>query len=450
MRPPPRIALLAVGVIAAAVGLAVARGEWEVPADRPVAAAPRPAPSRTPLLPHADRAPQPTSAGLAAALAGGLTDRALGSTLSVSVVDAGTGATLLDIAGQAAVLPASTVKIATAVAVLTGLPPDTRLTTRALAGPLPGDVVLVGGGDVTLAGPRAAPTSPPAARLVDLADQVRVALAGVPVRRVLVDDTAFTGPTTGPGWRPGYVGAGDVAPVSALSVDGGRADPAKPARVADPALAAGAGLAALLAPTAVVARGTAAPGSAALGAVSSPPVAQLVEAMLTRSDNDLAESLARRLAVVHGRQASFTGAAAAVQATLGPMSPAGTFALVDGSGLSRQDRVRPAGVTALLVLAARGDDGLLSPVLTGLPVAGFDGTLADRFRAGPAAPAAGQVRAKTGTLEGVSALAGLVRTAEGRLLAFDVTADAVPVGGTLAAEAALDRLAATLASCGCR
>ena len=59
-------------------------------------------------------------------------------------------------------------------------------------------------------------------------------------------------------------------------------------------------------------------------------------------------------------------------------------------------------------------------------MAGFAGTLADRFRTAPAAAAAGEVRAKTGTLEGVSALAGLVRTAGGRLLVFDLTATSVP------------------------
>ncbi len=63
-------------------------------------------------------------------------------------------------------------------------------------------------------------------------------------------------------------------------------------------------------------------------------------------------------------------------------------------------------------------------MLSGLPVAGFSGTLADRYREGGGLPAAGAVRAKTGTLNGVSALAGLVRTADGRLLAFDLTADA--------------------------
>jgi D-alanyl-D-alanine carboxypeptidase/D-alanyl-D-alanine-endopeptidase (penicillin-binding protein 4) len=60
------------------------------------------------------------------------------------------------------------------------------------------------------------------------------------------------------------------------------------------------------------------------------------------------------------------------------------------------------------------------------------------------------LRAKTGTLEGVSALAGLVRTADGRLLAFDLTADRVPPGANRKAEAALDALAGALAGCGCR
>jgi D-alanyl-D-alanine carboxypeptidase/D-alanyl-D-alanine-endopeptidase (penicillin-binding protein 4) len=88
-------------------------------------------------------------------------------------------------------------------------------------------------------------------------------------------------------------------------------------------------------------------------------------------------------------------------------------------------------------------------VLTGLPVAGFDGTLAPRYRTGPALPAAGRVRAKTGTLNAVSALAGLVRTADGRLLAFDLTTNSVPLGANRRAERALDALAARLAACGC-
>jgi D-alanyl-D-alanine carboxypeptidase/D-alanyl-D-alanine-endopeptidase (penicillin-binding protein 4) len=168
--------------------------------------------------------------------------------------------------------------------------------------------------------------------------------------------------------------------------------------------------------------------------------------MLTSSDNDLAEALARQVALASRQPASFAGVATATAAVLERIGV--QVALRDGSGLSPQDRVSPASLTALLAKAAT--DPRYGPVLSGLPVAGFDGTLADRFRTGPARVAGGVVRAKTGTLDGVSALAGLVRTRDGRLLAFDVTADGVPLGATVPAQRALDGVATALASCGCR
>jgi D-alanyl-D-alanine carboxypeptidase/D-alanyl-D-alanine-endopeptidase (penicillin-binding protein 4) len=90
----------------------------------------------------------------------------------------------------------------------------------------------------------------------------------------------------------------------------------------------------------------------------------------------------------------------------------------------------------------------LRPILTGLPVAGLTGTLADRFRRG-ARSAAGAVRAKTGTLTQVSAVAGTTVDRSGQLLVFAFVANRVPSPDPTAAEAALDRVTAVLAGCGC-
>ncbi|MFP5219859.1 MAG: D-alanyl-D-alanine carboxypeptidase/D-alanyl-D-alanine-endopeptidase [Actinomycetes bacterium] len=422
---------------------------------------PEPVPERTPLLEAAgteDDGQEPTRAALQALVEQALTDPVLGGQLAVSVVDVGSLEVLYERDADAMLIPASTAKIVTAVTALTSLDDDARLTTRVVAGSAPGEVVVVGGGDPTLASSAQAQRTPQDARLDVLAAQALEALGGQPVRRVVVDDTLYSGPTTGPGWSPSYVGGGNVAPVMALMVDGGRVRPDRRARSADPALAAGQQLAARLTnggPAPEVVRGRAPDDARELAAVESAPVSTLVERMLSASDNDLAEALARQVALAEGQPASFSGAAAGLRTASGRvLEPLGVRAeavqLADGSGLSRDNRLAPGALTRLLTGVLGGDPGALSPVLTGLPVAGFDGTLADRYREGPQVAGAGVVRAKTGTLRGVSALAGVVRTADGRLLAFDLTADAVQGGRTLAAEAVLDRLAAAFARCGCR
>jgi len=87
-------------------------------------------------------------------------------------------------------------------------------------------------------------------------------------------------------------------------------------------------------------------------------------------------------------------------------------------------------------------------LLTGLPVAGASGTLQDRFAASSAAAGVGVVRAKTGTLSQVGALAGTAVDADSRLLVFVLLADAVP--SITPGRAALDAIATSLAGCGCR
>jgi D-alanyl-D-alanine carboxypeptidase/D-alanyl-D-alanine-endopeptidase (penicillin-binding protein 4) len=273
---------------------------------------------------------------------------------------------------------------------------------------------------------------------------------------VIYDGSAFAGPVTGPGWDADATSGGYSAPITALMLDGGRATAgqtrAPATRVAQPDLAAAQAFAVALGlPPTAVAVGTAPSGVRELGVVASPPMIRLVDVMLTESDNVLAEALARQVALARGRSATFDGAATAMRDVLGESGvPTAGYGLRDGSGLSRLDRLSPALLTAVLALAARPDRPELHSIFGGLPVAAYSGTLRERYRAaGAGGPAAGYVRAKTGTLTGVSALSGIAVDTDGRVLAFAILADAVD-RPTATAQEALDRIAAGLAACGCR
>ena len=292
---------------------------------------------------------------------------------------------------------------------------------------------------------------PGAPTVAELATQVVAAMpAGTSVTRVVVDSSLFSGPLTATGWGPADAPSSYAAPVTATAVDGARVSPGSQARSGQPGLDAGSALAdALGARGATVVLGEAPDGAETLATVKSAPIARLVEQMLSQSDNMLAEALARQVALARELPASFEGGAQAVtQALTDAGVDTSGVTLSDASGLSRLDRVPASVLAAMVQAAADGSIEGASGLLSGLPVAGYDGTLFDRGDADPAT-APGTVRAKTGTLLGVHALAGTVVTADGRLLAFAVVADGA-TGSEAAAEAVLDDIAATLAGCGCR
>ena len=120
--------------------------------------------------------------------------------------------------------------------------------------------------------------------------------------------------------------------------------------------------------------------------------------------------------------------------------PADGWQVVDGSGLSRRNAVAPE--TLIAVLRRMYDPTGASPWMTALPVAAQDGTLTGRMTG---TRAAGNVRAKTGTMSNIRALAGFVRTRDGEALAFAVIVNNFEgTGGT--ATQAIDRIAVALAN----
>ncbi len=399
---------------------------------------------------------------LAAALDPVLAGAALGPSVSAEVVDLADGRSLLSRSADRAAAPASTAKILTAAAVLSLRGPQDRLATRVVSGDA-GEIVLVGGGDVLLAPGRGRQDSVIGhAGLDDLAAATVSALrsAGRTSVTVRLDDTAFAGPARSPDWSGGDVAGGFVAPVTALALDSGNATPGRRTapghpfpRAADPAMAAATtfvtrlrahGMAVTGGPT----RASAPAGAEQVAEVLSAPLADLVEEALTESDNTVAEALARLTAASSNLPTTFSGAGRAVLERIGRLGVEVTGqTMAGGSGLGSGYAIGAHTLVRVLALAASPEHPELRPVLTGLPIAGASGTLAERFAATATRPAVGVVRAKTGTLTGVSALAGTVVDADGRQLGFAVLADRVPA--TEPARAALDRTAAALARCGC-
>ncbi|WP_431879691.1 D-alanyl-D-alanine carboxypeptidase/D-alanyl-D-alanine endopeptidase [Micromonospora marina] len=471
-------ALACVLVLAVAVaGLAVLRpgpvAGWLGDDDSTgPAAATSPEPSPQAVLAGPDgNAPLPTEAGIRSALNPLVRAAALGDRVHVSVADVSTGQALYGSGQDTATVPASVTKLATGVAVLAARGTAHRIPTRAVAGANPGEVVLVGGGDPTLAVDKNG-FYPGAARLDDLAAQVRDALGGTAPTKVMVDSSLFSGPVFEPGWDADIPTGGFGAAITALMTDGARKDPVQARRTAEqtnhaaervpqPDLTAGRQFAKLLGLSggaAQVARGTApaaagatgtAPG-AELGKVESLPMIRLVDIMISDSDNVIAEAMARQVALAKGKPGSFAGGAAATDQVLGELGlPADEISLADGSGLSRTNRISPSLLTDLITLAGNGSHPELAAIFGGLPVGGWSGTLDERYRAAATRAGAGVVRAKTGTLSGVNAIAGTVTTADGRLLTFAVLTDRTQ-GSLDETRAALDRISSALAGCGCR
>ncbi|KQN89298.1 D-alanyl-D-alanine carboxypeptidase/D-alanyl-D-alanine endopeptidase [Arthrobacter sp. Leaf69] len=418
-------------------------------------------------------APVPEPGSLAAQLNQTLKVDGAGSFTGV-VQDAATGEVLFDRSGDAVRVPASNMKLLTAVAALRTLGPERRFSTTVVAGDTPGSVVLTGGGDVLLGAGESAPDAVLGhAGLASLAKATVRALkddgVSVPVK-VLLDDSLFTGPALNPAWSPEDVAAGEVAPLFPLALNSARFDPAKTTgpRPQDSAMSAAKTFSAELAAAAPAAGLTVAPGvtrvpagsqrdggtagsgsGRVLAEVQSATVGQQVDLFLRTSDNYLTEAIGRMAAVASGRPGSNQGAVAAVLWQLEQLKiPAGTLRAADVSGLALANQVSARQLSEVVRAITSGADTRLRAGLAGFPVAGLTGTLGDRYLDAATARGAGLVRAKTGTLNTVIALSGYLVDADGRLLVFSFIGNGLTPGA--ANKAALDRTASVLAGCGCR
>jgi D-alanyl-D-alanine carboxypeptidase/D-alanyl-D-alanine-endopeptidase (penicillin-binding protein 4) len=272
--------------------------------------------------------------------------------------------------------------------------------------------------------------------------------------RVGYDASLFSGPAVNPAWPASYVPDDVVSRISPLWVDEGREQDGQVFRSADPALGAATTFVKALEKQGIVVRGKpqpalAPPEAPVYAAVESAPLAQIVQWVLEVSDNEAAEVLFRHVALAEGRTGSFAGGSTAVAEVLGRLGVDTTGdRILDGSGLSRRNRLAPATLLAVLGAASAEENPGLRRVVSGLPVAGFTGSLAYRFDTGDDL-GLGRVRAKTGTLTGVHGLAGVVTDRDGTVLSFVAVADKVKLEDTLDARAQLDDIAAALAACTC-
>jgi D-alanyl-D-alanine carboxypeptidase/D-alanyl-D-alanine-endopeptidase (penicillin-binding protein 4) len=396
---------------------------------------------------------RPEAAAVRRALAPALQDQDLFDLRAV--VAPLSGPPVLDV-GHGVSMPASTLKLLTTTAALETLGPDHTFATRVVAdGRANGEraIVLVGGGDPFLAGNQ--PKAGAARHDASLQTLARLTAAklradGTRAVRLAYDTSLFTGPRVNPHWPATYL-PDVVSPITALWADQGL-NPSGDGRVPDPPATAAAMFAAFLrsdgievSPT--VAQTKARAHAPELARVTSLPLADIVERVLLLSDNEGAEVLAHQTGLAVAGEGSYAAGVRGVTRTLTGLGLDLRGATIqDGSGLSRHDRVDAETLVNVLQLASSPTHPELRSVVGGLPVAAYDGSLGYRF---VDSPARGLVRAKTGTLSGTDALAGITTDARGRVLVFAFVSNQVNEADTLDNRAALDRLASALATCRC-
>ena len=380
------------------------------------------------------------------------------------VINVDTGEVLVDVLGKELTPSASVIKTLTAVAALQKLPLEYKAVTQVLATPSePSTLVLKGGGDFTLSrlgpGESSVYSKPP--RIRNLAKQALEKIpVDVPITKIILDDSFFSGEAWNPDWPAKYRTLGYVSNITAIQADGDRVQPNRLIssysfrRGKDPVLTAGEALRASLGERAVnaelVVGKTPADAYVVSEAQSQDMRLSWLGHMLTHSDNTAAEFIARHAAKAAGLEGSIAGANKVIKQSLRELGlKPKPLVIRDASGLSNENKVHSKLLAELMVKVAKAENGL--GVLTEwMPIAGETGTLRYRFQ-GKSAIARGNVIAKTGYIPGLYGLSGIVNASDGSRLAFAVFARADSENGlsvTYTAQGAIDRVVTRFYICG--
>jgi D-alanyl-D-alanine carboxypeptidase/D-alanyl-D-alanine-endopeptidase (penicillin-binding protein 4) len=423
--------LLGLGAVVAAVGAVVLNG------DDPAQAV-GVTDQTTPVL-SARRAPELIAAPVADRRLAADLDAwvAQSSPTSCLVVQSGDSAAY-DHNGDTPLVGASTQKLVTATALLLAFGADGTLKTTAgstvppAAGVVAGDLYIVGGGDPMLTTGGYASTFDHELILSNDPAQLADAIAAAGITRiegsVIGDDTRYDADRFSDHWPGRYASQGVVGSISALNIDDSNNTLGLSPAPADPPTNAAAILTDLLRQRGVTIggeghSGTAPEGLTAVAELPSRPVHEIVKEMLTESDNETAEMSFKEIGLQNGGAGTWAaGATAVTQLLTDGGLPMEGIQIVDGSGLSSDDRLTCQFVVDLLTRPETGPT-----LVEGLAVAGETGTLHDRFEG---TAAAGHLRAKTGTLNEVTALSGMVQPTQGGALTFSYVTNA-PAGTTI-------------------
>lgn len=359
-----------------------------------------------------------------------------GSHAGAFVIDATDHRVLFQRRADVARIPASNEKLFTTATALLRLGPDERIPTEVLGdgrlladGTYRGNLYIKGFGDPTFGSTsftrQAYGTGPTISQLA----QALVDDTGITRVRgaILGDETYFDSRRGTP--AENYAASFEVeGKLTALAFNRGLAREDGGAFQADPPRFVAARLRTELARLHVSVSGDSgarrAPDDAdELALVQSPPLSTLARLTNQPSDNFLAETLLKGLGARFGGRGSTTAGARVVAATMSPLGVHAHF--VDGSGLSRRDRVSPRTVVRLLDRMRSGSPA--RAFMDSLSVAGRSGTLAPRMHG---TLAQGRCRGKTGTLSNASALSGYCRVGNGHIVVFSLLMNQVDVGGT--------------------